>query len=94
MEYRRGSHVTIKKIFDDAGCNVSVATVRRNLYENGFKCHRLVKKPKLTPSMIQKRLTWANVHKHLAVDDWRIVSCFNCLNFSIYLMFCSITDML
>lgn len=73
IEYRRGSHVSIKKKFEEAGCNVSVATVRRNLYDLGFKCRRPVKKPKLTPAMIQKRLTWANVHKHLTVDDWRIV---------------------
>lgn len=74
MEYRRGSHATIKKKFEDTGCHVSVATVRRNLYELGFKCRRPVKKPKLTPIMVQKRLTWANAHKHLTVDDWRTVS--------------------
>lgn len=94
MEYRRGSHGTIKQKFEEAGCDVSVATVRRNLYDLGFKCRRPIKKPKLTPSMIQKRLTWANAHKHLTVDDWRIVSCFKSYYFSFNLMNCPFTDML
>jgi Transposase. len=71
---RRATHATIKQKLEDAGCSVSVATVRRNLYDLGFKCRRPVKKPRLTPAMVQKRWTWANAHKHLTVDDWRIVS--------------------
>lgn len=73
-EFRRATHAVMKTKFEEAGCKVSVATVRRNLYDLGFKCRRPIKKPKLTPAMIQKRLEWANAHKHLTLDDWRIVS--------------------
>lgn len=73
-EFRRASHANVKKKFEEAGCSVSVRTVRRKLYELGFKCRRPIKKPRLTPAMIKKRLSWANAHKHLTVDDWRIVS--------------------
>lgn len=74
VEHRRATHCEIKNKFVEAGYTVSVATVRRNLYSMGFKCRRPVKKPKLTPAMVKKRLTWANLHKNLSVDDWQIVS--------------------
>lgn len=87
LEYRRGSANTIRKKFQEAGCTASISTVRRNLYDMGFKCRRPIKKPRLTPAMIQKRLAWANVHKHLTIDDWHIVSWFKLANFFFYLFF-------
>ncbi|CAK9801759.1 Transposable element Tcb2 transposase [Anthophora quadrimaculata] len=42
----------------------------------GFKCRRPIKKPKLTPSMVQKRLAWANLHKDMSLEDWQTV-CFS-----------------
>lgn len=74
VENRRSTHSDIKNKMQEAGYTVSVATVRRNLYQLGFKCRRPVKKPKLTPAMVKKRLAWANLHKGLSVDDWQIVS--------------------
>lgn len=74
VEHRRATHCEIKNKLQEAGYTVSVATVRRNLYSMGFKCRRLVKKSKLTPAMVKKRLTWANLHQDFSVDDWQIVS--------------------
>lgn len=74
MEHRRATNSVIKQKFEKAGCSVSTRTVLRNLYDLGFKCRRPVKKPRLTPAMVKKRLEWAYAHKHLTVEDWRIVS--------------------
>lgn len=73
-EFRRASHSELQKKFQEAGVSVSTCTLRRNLYELGFKCRRPVRKPRLTPAMVKKRLQWAYAHKHLTVEDWRIVS--------------------
>lgn len=73
VESRRGSCADVQKKFAEAGCNVSRRTVRRNLYELGFKCRRPIKKPRLTPCMIKKRLNWANLHRNLKLEQWQRV---------------------
>ncbi|XP_072377882.1 zinc finger MYM-type protein 1-like [Diabrotica undecimpunctata] len=47
-----------------------------------FKCRRPVKKPKLIPQMLKKRLAWAKIHKDWSIDDWRKV-CY-CEYFTIF----------
>ncbi|CAK9809101.1 hypothetical protein ANTQUA_LOCUS5882 [Anthophora quadrimaculata] len=76
MQNRRASHSDIRKRFQEAGFSGSVATVRRNLYSMGFKYRTPIKKPKLTPSMVQKRLAWANLHTDMSLEDWQTV-CFS-----------------
>lgn len=70
VDNRRATNKDIKNKFEEAGYKVSERTIRRNLYELGFKCRRPVKKPRLTPAMVKKRLEWANSYRHLTVDDW------------------------
>ncbi|CAK9806271.1 Transposable element Tcb2 transposase [Anthophora plagiata] len=66
----------LRKRFQEAGFSGSVAIVRRNLYSMCFKCRRPIKKPKLIPSMVQKRLAWVNLHKDMSLEDWQTV-CFS-----------------
>lgn len=72
-EFRRATQSDLKNKLAEAGVNVSLHTVRRNLYNMGFKCRRPVRKPRLTPAMVKKRYEWACAHKHLTAEDWRIV---------------------
>ena len=44
------------------GVQACPATVRRRLAEKGFRACRPVKRPKLTPAMMIKRLAWAKAH--------------------------------
>ena len=55
------------------GLSVSLSTFRRRSYEHGFNCRRPLKKPKLSPAMIKKRLAWAKLHAHYTQDDWNRV---------------------
>ncbi|CAK9810828.1 Transposable element Tc1 transposase [Anthophora plagiata] len=68
-----GRKLDLRKRFQETGFSGSVATVRRNLYSMGFKYRRPIKKLKLTPTMAQKRLTWANLHKDMSLEDWQTV---------------------
>jgi len=63
----------LKTVLEEQGVNVSLNTLRRRSYEQGFKCRRPLKKPKLTPAMIKKRLTWAKNHSAFSQDDWNKV---------------------
>lgn len=81
VEFRRATQSEIKNKLAETGVNVSIHTVRRNLYDMGFKCRRPAKKPRLTPAMVKKRYGWACTHKHLTVEDWRIVRRFKSFDF-------------
>lgn len=59
LENRRSSRRQIQDLLRDSGVNVSSMTLRRRWKEMGFTCRRPVKKPKLTPAMMQKRLAFA-----------------------------------
>ena len=63
----------LKTALETSGVKVSVATLRRRSYEQGFKCRRPLQKPKLTPAMIHKRHMWAKEHAHFTQDDWNNV---------------------
>lgn len=77
LENRRKSAKELTKIINSAGITISARTTRRRLVEMGFKCCRPAKKPKLTPSMMSKRLAWAKQHRHMTVADWENVNiCF------------------
>jgi transposase len=72
-ENRRMPAKKLKTVLEEQGVKVSVNTLRRRSYEQGFKCRRPLKKPKLTPAMIKKRLTWAKEHAAFTQDDWNKV---------------------
>ena len=55
------------------GVQTSPSTVRRRLAEKGFRVCRPVMRPKLTPTMMIKRLAWAKAHQHWT-NDWKIVN--------------------
>jgi hypothetical protein len=57
-----------------SGVLVSSRTVRRRLIEAGLRAYRPRKKPKLTPTMMKKRLQWAKQFAVWNVDDWKRVS--------------------
>jgi transposase len=51
---------TVSKIRQDLAINsVSRVTINRLLTDNGFKSHKLTRKPHLTPQQIKARLKWA-----------------------------------
>ncbi|XP_065642864.1 uncharacterized protein LOC136074469 [Hydra vulgaris] len=74
LENRNKPRRILTTLIQDAGIPVSPMTVRHRLKEQGFRCCRPAKKPKLTLAMQQKRLAWAKSHRHLTVDDWKNVS--------------------
>lgn len=60
-------------LLQEHGVKVSLNTFRRRSYEQGFKCRRPLKKPKLSPAMIKKRLAWAKLYANYTQDDWNRV---------------------
>lgn len=70
---RKMSAVKLTDRLKQEGLNVSERTVRRRLYEMGYKCHRPALKPLLTDAMKKKRFLWAKQHKHFTVEDWKRV---------------------
>lgn len=63
----------LRTVLEDQGINISLRTLKRRSYEQGFKCRRPLKKPKLTPAMIKKRLAWAKNHSAFSQADWNKV---------------------
>ena len=51
------------------GVQASPSTVRKKPKEKGFRTCRPVMRPKLTPTMMVKRLAWAKSHQHWTYDD-------------------------
>lgn len=64
----------VRQMLEASGCNISHRTVRRSLYELDFKSRRPVKKPRLTPKMIEARQRWAHSYRNFTEDDWNMVS--------------------
>lgn len=73
-ENRNMSLTAIYKKVRDSGVNISARTLRRRLYENGLKCRRPVKKPRLTDRMKRARYNFAKQYRHYTVDDWKKVN--------------------
>lgn len=73
VENRRSSRSIILHKAKEAGINISDRTLQRRMRGLGFKCHRPAKKPRLTSTMIKKRLEWAKMHRHWTVTDWEKV---------------------
>lgn len=74
LENRRMPHKDILQKFRESGCLVSQYTMRKSLYEMGFKSRRPVKKPRLTERMVKARLEWAKYYSQFTLDDWNKVS--------------------
>jgi transposase len=66
--------VAVAKTFKrDLGCDVSVSTIKRVLYEAGLGSIKKQKKPKLSPKNSKARLAFAKAHQSWTVTDWRKV---------------------
>ena len=66
---RKATSGMLKKCWESSGIIVSASTVRRRLLENGLHARRPLKKPKLAPAMILKRLDWAKEHQNWTYVD-------------------------
>lgn len=69
----KGSTELAADWFEATGTNASSSTVRRRLITDGLKSYRPAKKPLLTEFQRERRLKFANAHKHWTVDDWKKV---------------------
>ena len=58
----------IKSQLGPSGDDVSVSTVKRAMYDMGFKCKKPLQKPLLTDSHRASRLQWARRHENWTVD--------------------------
>ncbi|XP_065671689.1 uncharacterized protein LOC136089566 [Hydra vulgaris] len=67
--------------------NASERTVRRKLIDLDFKACRPARKPKLTPSIKAKRLTWAKQFHDKDLDFRRSVSYYNFFTISSQIMY-------
>ena len=63
----------IKNKMGPIGDVVSTSTVKRALYEMGFKAKKPLKKPILTPQHQAARLAWAHRHQNWTLEMWRNV---------------------
>lgn len=61
---------SILKAVRDCGVVISNRTLRRRFYENGLKCRRPAKKPKLTQLMQKRRVLWAKLHRTYDATYW------------------------
>lgn len=59
---------------NDAGISVKKRTLQRRLAENNLLGRRPARKPKLTPTMMTKRLHWARKYKYFTIEDWKRVN--------------------
>lgn len=67
---RRATSLDLSRQVSAYGVLVSPRTVRRELCNAGFTARRPVKKAKLTPAMMKKRLLWAKQYKDWTANDW------------------------
>jgi transposase len=74
LKNRKAPTSRIKLILEQEGVVISQRTLRRRSVEMGFTCCRPRRKPKLTPAMIKKRLSWAREHSKFTLQDWNTVS--------------------
>lgn len=71
---RKSSSKQLKTMLEDKSIVMSSRTVRRRLFEAGYKAYRPRKRPKLTETMKKKRLAWAKSFENWTVDDWKRVN--------------------
>ena len=69
---RKTSH-ELKRALEMDGVFISARTVRRHLVEAGRIARRPIKKPLLTDTMREKRLSWARQFENWTREDWRRV---------------------
>lgn len=74
LEHRRVPLNSIKTRLLDDNIHLSKTTLRRRLKENGISTYQAVKKPKLTPKMMEKRLKWAKKYETWTEHDWAKVN--------------------
>lgn len=67
---RRATSLDLSRQVSAYGVLVSPRTVRRELCNAGFTARRPVKRAKLTPAMMKKRLLWAKQYKDWTANDW------------------------
>lgn len=67
---RRATSLDLTRQISQYGVLVSPRTVRRQLCNAGLTARRPLKKAKLTPVMMKKRMIWANQYKEWTSIDW------------------------
>ena len=71
---RRNRVFSAPRLRAETGVNVSLATIRRRLHEDGLRARRRARHPQLNREHRVARRTWANQHRNWTVMEWR-----NCL---------------
>ena len=71
---RRATSSELKAVMMEHGIEVSACTIRCQLNREGFKSQVAIKKPKLTPDKMKKRLAFAQKYVDYTAEDWKRVS--------------------
>lgn len=74
MNNRKITINALKNEVQDRGIHVSTKTLKRRLSEHNIRPRKPRTKPRLTPAMVKKRLSWARQHKNWTAEDWEKVS--------------------
>ena len=61
---------TANTIKEQMGATVSLRTVQRGLNRAGATCVKPHKRPLLTPTHVEKRLSWARQHREWTAEEW------------------------
>jgi IS30 family transposase len=72
---RRESLKKIQLKLVGSGIDISKRTLQRRAKKFGLMGRRPRQVPRMTPTMMKKRLEWAKQHQHCTLDFWRSVSC-------------------
>jgi len=67
------TRVPMHQLRVESGSNLSVASIRRRLREEGIRKWRAVKRPRLTPAHVKKRKQWAKEHLNWKIIDFEKV---------------------
>lgn len=67
---RRKSAAFLTQMIHESWIAVSKRTAQRRLAEEGLTGYRPFRKPKLTAAMKKRRLTSAQEHRNMTVEDW------------------------
>jgi transposase len=78
------AEATARHVRSEHNINVSGQAIRNMLRSAGLKNYAKVKKPRLSPIQIKKRLIFARVHKHHTLDYWKNVMFTDESKFNLY----------
>ena len=70
---RRLTSTQLTSTLRQHGVEVSARTVRRRLNDAGYHSRIALKKPRLTQTMMKKRLDFAKTYRNFSIEDWQKV---------------------